>query len=191
MKKDDILQAEELDELYTKSKARLQAIERRNRKTPEELEIEYSNLKVIFALLETDEFKYSDFENISYINDFEAKEIEIFSEKYGIHKLVTYAVFIKTFRVSPYFFVDFMKENGAVNERVPKKNNRHREPTVASQALAPVGPKVGQYFLDPETGYWKIGTTADVESFEKKRKEAIYAKFDEIFFNERAGDITE
>ena len=168
-----------------------QAAERRNRKTPEEFELEYSNLKAIFVILKTDDFKYSDFENISYINDYEAKEVEIFSEKYGIHTIVTYADFIKTFRISPYFFVDFMKVNGATNERLHKKVSGYRATTTASEALAPKGPIVGQYFLDPDTGFWKVATTKDADHFEKRRKEALYAKFDEIFFNELEGNLPE
>jgi len=171
--------------------AKVDAPERRMRKTPEELEIEYLNLKAIFGILETDNFRYTDFEYVSYIDNYETKEIEIFSEKYGIHKVVTYAVFIKKFRVSPYYFVKFLNLNGAINEGATKKTHGYLSATPGSAALTASKLKIGQSFLDPESGFWKIATAADVEKSEKRRKESLYANFDEIFFNELDGKLPE
>jgi len=170
---------------------KVDASQRQLRRTPEELEIEYLNLKAIFGILETDNFKYTDFEYVSYLDNYETKEIEIFSEKYGIHKIIPYAFFIKKFRVSPYYFVKFLNLNGAIDEGAAKKQRGYLTATAASEALTAKKLKVGQSFLDPNTGFWKTATALDVENFEKKRKESLYADFDEIFFNELDGKLPE
>jgi len=161
------------------------------RKTREELEIEYKNLKAIFEILETDNFRYSHFECVSYIDNYETKEIEIFSEKYVIHKIITYSVCIRNFRISPYYFVKFLNINGAINEAALRKERGYLTATAASEALTAKKLNVGQSFLDPYSGFWKNATAQDVEYFEKKRKESLYANFDEIFFNELDGKLPE
>ena len=133
----------ELESYYREAKALIEKEEKRRRKSPEELEIEYSNLKAIFALLETDDFKYADFSNIFYIHREEEKEIEIFSERHRVHKIVRNEDFQAKFRTSAWGFIDFLHDNGAVNELKPKKRSL-KLMNAATEAMTPQGPKVGK-----------------------------------------------
>jgi hypothetical protein len=143
----------------------------------EELEAEYACLKVLFAILETNCFKYIDFDTVSFMNHFENEEIELICNKFSTHKIVKNHEFATKFKISPYAFLDFLHINGAINERATQNKNRPVGQYIKDEKVIVV-PKVGDYFLCSFTGFWKKATRADVEFIEKARKESLYMHFE-------------
>ena len=139
-----------------------------------DLELEYTCLKILYVILETDEFKNIDFESISYLDDTNDNELVVISDKYDTHKIIRKSEFRTNFSYSPGAFIHYLHTNGAVNERtVKKKPAGYAEPNGKQTPI----PKVGDFFLDQLTGFWKKATVQDTERFEKERKESLYMRF--------------
>jgi hypothetical protein len=140
-----------------------------------DLELEYACLKILYVILETDEFKNIDFESISYLDDTNDNELVVISDKYDTHKIIRKSEFRTNFSYSPGAFIHYLHINGAVNERsVTKKKPAGYDQSEKKQVVVP---KVGDFFLDPVTGFWKKATAQDTERFEKERKDSLYMKF--------------
>jgi hypothetical protein len=141
-----------------------------------DLELEYACLKILYIILETDEFKNIDFESISYLDDTNDNELVVISDKYDTHKIIRKSEFRTNFSYSPGAFIHYLHVNGAVNERSVKAKKKPAGYSTSEKKQIIV-PKVGDFFLDPVTGFWKKATVQDTERFEKERKESLYMKF--------------
>ena len=147
------------------------------RNKAEALEEEYSCLKILFSILQTEEFKDIRYDSITYLDDTNEDELVIMSEKYKTHKIIRKSDFRANFNYSPNAFIFFLHSSGAVNERTsPTK----RLPAgYHSSELRPAAiPKIGEYCLDELSGFWRKATAADVERLKKRQKEALYMKFE-------------
>jgi hypothetical protein len=140
----------------------------------EDLEIEYACLKVLFKILETDNFRYTDFSEVSFLNHLENTELELISEKFNVHKVVRYMDFVSKFKLSSYSFLDFLHANGAINEKKPLKHKKHHN----AKKEKIIVPKIGEYYLCQDSGYWKIASKFDVDRLEKARIESLYMFID-------------
>jgi len=150
--------------------------EAKTRSNLQSLEAEYSCLKALFQILETEDFKYTDFDCVTFMNHYESNEIEIMSKKFNVHKILKSDDIVTYFKISPYAFIDFLHVNGAINERIPKKNNRPVGNFIHNDKIA-IAPKVGEYYLCALTGFWKEATLKEIELFDNKRKETLYMNF--------------
>lgn len=146
----------------------------KSRKDAENLEIEYKCLKALFSILDTKDFKYTDFGELSYSNNFELHELEIISRKHQTHRIVKADDFTSKLKISPYTFVDFLHQNGATNDRAPKSTKARPVGEYLSTEKVVVIPKLGEYYLCSLTGFWKIASKDDIDKLELKRKEALY-----------------
>ena len=147
-------------------------------KRAEDLDAEYTCLKILYAILETNDFKFVDFETVSFSNNFEIQELEIICSKYKSHKIVKSSDFVTKFKISPYTFAEFLEVNGACNER--KRDNRKRPAGHYIEKDKQVKvPSVGDYIVCATTGFWRQATKVDVEDFEIKRKESLYLSFND------------
>jgi hypothetical protein len=136
-------------------------------------------LKILFAILETESFKQVDYQSIVYLDDTDENEIVVISDKYKAHKIIRKADFRDNFRYSPGAFIHFLHENGSINKRTCNSKNLPVGCYLAETKQIII-PKVGEYYLDALTGFWKKASTADIEGLEREHKEALYIQFEQI-----------
>jgi len=154
-----------------------ETLKKLEKKKADELEAEYTCLKILFTILETEEFKDIDYKSISYLDDTDDNELVLLSEKYATSKIIKKSDFREHFNFSPGAFIYFLYVNGAKNERasINKSNPLGFYSTDKFNSLVP---QVGQYYLDTLTGFWKKASPKDIERIMHERKAAMYMQFD-------------